>query len=335
MSESKIRVAVITGANSGIGFATAQRLLKDSSSNSSESVKIILACRNLIRADKARNELLKEFPDGDVEIIIVDVSSVKSVFVFCKTLKERYQKIDWLFCNAGILACDHINWWLVCREIVTHPVRLLTESRCLVQPLRITDEGLGETFACNFFGHFVMVNELEDLLAASHDPRVVWVSSCSASRKDYDKDDFQCLKGKYPYESSKYLIDIVGVALNGRFRNRNIHSFVTHPGVVATNIIRDNLGWVMANVMSTCFYLARFCGVNEETVTSWNGSFSNYYVVTKNPIESLKTNVKYGTYIKPWGSVYIREGSIDQYDEKEATELLKKLYEILKNFKNE
>lgn len=75
---------------SGIGYGVAQRLLDHSAKNSNEQFKIVLACRNETRATDAQNALLKEFPGGLVEIVLVDLSSVKSVFECCKIVKKRY-----------------------------------------------------------------------------------------------------------------------------------------------------------------------------------------------------------------------------------------------------
>ncbi|CAG8445669.1 3689_t:CDS:2 [Ambispora leptoticha] len=330
---SEINIAVITGANSGVGFGTAQRLLQHSEDNPTERIKLVLACRNPTRAANARSALLKEHPKSEIDIVILDVSLVKSVFACCAELKKKYRKIDWLFCNAGILSCDYVDYGIACKELIINPRRLLTATKCVVQPKgRVTGEGLGETFACNIFGHYVMIHELEDLLAASKEARIIWTGSSTAAKNYYDAQDYQCLTGEFPYESSKYITDLIAVALNSRMNSRKIYTFVTHPGVVATNIVRDHLNWFMAKVMHTALYMARFLGVNEETVTSWNGSFSNYYVATTKPIESLKRTVKYGSYIKPWGVTYVHEDPMDYYDEKEANDLLNKLDELLAEF---
>ncbi len=74
---------------SGIGYGIAQRLLDYSARNPEEQFQIVFACRNPTRATNAKNDLLKEFPEGSVEIVLVDVTSVESVFKCCKEIKER------------------------------------------------------------------------------------------------------------------------------------------------------------------------------------------------------------------------------------------------------
>ncbi|CAG8447045.1 5600_t:CDS:2 [Ambispora gerdemannii] len=330
---SSTKVAVITGANSGVGFGTAQRLLQHSENNPTERIKLVLACRNPTRAANARSALLKKHPKSDIDIVIVDVSLVKSVLACCAELKKKYRKVNWLFCNAGILACDYVDFGIACKELIVNPKRLLTETRCVIQPKGcITSEGLGETFACNIFGHYVMIHELEDLLAASEEARIIWTGSSTSAKGYYNAQDYQGLISKFPYEASKYMADLIAIALNSRMNYRNIYTFVTHPGVVATDIMKDHLNWFMAKAMHTALYMSRFLGVNEQTVTSWNGSFSNYYVATSKPTESLKLTVKYGSYIKPWGTIYVHEDPMDYYDEKEAQDLLNKLDALLAEF---
>lgn len=63
-----------------------------------------------------------------------------------------------------------------------------------------------------------------------------------------------------PYESSKYITDMIAVALNSRLNQRNIFSFTTHPGVAATNIVRDHLGFGMQKLMEVSFYVVIYCG---------------------------------------------------------------------------
>ena len=64
---------------------------------------------------------------------------------------------------------------------------------------------------------------------------------------------FTISKSKCPYESSKYAIDVVAVAMNDFLNRRNIKSFTTHPGVVATNIVRSHMPWIMGKVMENLF----------------------------------------------------------------------------------
>ncbi|CAG8755552.1 15720_t:CDS:2, partial [Funneliformis caledonium] len=118
-----------------------------------------------------------------------------------------------------------------------------------------------------------------------------------------------------PYESSKRIIDIIGIGLNSRLNKQNIYSFTTHPGVVSTNIVR--LGWLTSGLKDIGLYTARTLGMRVQTITSWNGSYVNYYVATQ-PIESLVTTIKYGGYCNPLGKVYVDKDVVEGYDEAET-----------------
>ena len=72
----------------------------------------------------------------------------------------RYKKLDFLFCNAGVLSCDYIDWSIVAKQVLFDQITLMTETQCVVQPVgKLTSEEIGETFATNLFGHYVMVCE--------------------------------------------------------------------------------------------------------------------------------------------------------------------------------
>ncbi|CAG8500501.1 19480_t:CDS:2 [Dentiscutata erythropus] len=326
------KVAIITGANSGVGFGIAQRLLDYSLNNPSLNIRVVLACRNPTRASVAREALLVEYPESLVDTVTVDLSSVDSVFKCCKEIKEKYDRVDLLFCNAGILSCKYLDWRNVIYLGLSNPGRLVTGTQTLVQPIgNKTTEGLGETFACNVFGHYVMVRQLEDLMSVSGDARIIWTGSGAANKDYFNSADYQCIEGINPYESSKHFTDIISVALNTRLNRRHIYSFTTSPGVVATNIVGGHLGWVMDKAMKVGFILGRICGLREDTVTAWNGAYSNFIVATL-PIEGLNKSLKYNSYAKPWGAIYYEESSVDGYDEKEATALLNQLDHLLEDF---
>ncbi|RIA87149.1 hypothetical protein C1645_799858 [Glomus cerebriforme] len=332
---SDVKIALITGANSGIGYGVAQRLLDYSAKNPNTQFKIILACRNETRAINAQRELLKEFTEGQVEIVLVDLSSVKSVFECCKEVKERYNRIDLIFCNAGILPCTHIDWWVIAKQIVSSPTALFSRTDAVVQPVgRKTVEGLGETFACNVFGHYVMIRELENLLNKSEGSRIIWTSSCTPSKEHHNLEDYQAIKEDSPYESSKRVIDLIAIGLNSRLNKHNIYSFTTHPGVAATNIVRDHLGWFMGYGMQMGLYAARTLGMRIQTVTNWNGSYANYYVATQ-PIDTLKNSTmkKFGSYCNCFGEVYVDSDDVEDYNESETKALINKLETLLDNFR--
>lgn len=92
MSEEKQKkkVAIVTGANAGVGFGIMERLLEAEG----EAITIIMACRNHTRASHARDRLLQRFPFGHIDIELVDVGKVSSVLSFCEAIGNKYRYLS-------------------------------------------------------------------------------------------------------------------------------------------------------------------------------------------------------------------------------------------------
>ncbi|KAF9897626.1 hypothetical protein BX616_005260 [Lobosporangium transversale] len=254
------KVAIVTGANTGVGYAIVQRLVEESPN----PLTVILACRNKGRAMEAklslevhfatllqkRRQIQEEYNKGSeknnkriekengttkgssrgtefqktaidmdpkVEISLVDVGSVNSVLEFNQRILQQYPRIDYLFCNAGILPSDGIIWSKALIETFTAPMNLVVRSDVLRQPKQhLTQDGIGNVLACNVFGHYVMIKGLESALNNTpEDPgRVIWTSSLTAEKANFDINDWQGLKAEQPYESSKWVTDMLAIRLN-------------------------------------------------------------------------------------------------------------------------
>lgn len=79
------KVAIVTGANSGVGFGICQRLLE----SQGESLTLVMACRNPARANKAKELLLNQFPFANIDIELVDVGCTKSVLSFSAAIINK------------------------------------------------------------------------------------------------------------------------------------------------------------------------------------------------------------------------------------------------------
>lgn len=142
------KTVVITGGNAGLGFECARNI-----SVSDPGWRVVLACRDLDRGERAARELNGEFGDGRVEAMVLDLASLASVRAFAGGLRARISGGDLpplraLVCNAGI-------------QVVTGTT--------------YTEDGFEETFGVNHLGHFLLVNLLLGDLEAPG--RIVLVSS--------------------------------------------------------------------------------------------------------------------------------------------------------------
>ena len=133
---------IITGANSGLGFETAKKIAK------AKDYRLILACRNAEKAERAREIILSETSNENVEIMILDTSLLSSVRAFADHYTAKYSTVDVLINNAGISAM---------RDSGT------------------TAEGFEIVFATNYLGHFLLTQLLLPHMAESG--RIINVSS--------------------------------------------------------------------------------------------------------------------------------------------------------------
>lgn len=137
------RVVIITGANSGIGKATAVDLTR-------RGARVIMACRDLKRGEAALNSIIKETGSSNVILKHLDLASMKSIRAFAKEINTNEPDLHVLINNAGVIG---------------------TPKR------QETEDGLELTMAVNHFGHFLLTNLLLDLLKKSAPSRIVVVSS--------------------------------------------------------------------------------------------------------------------------------------------------------------
>ncbi|KAI9491457.1 hypothetical protein BDB00DRAFT_833093 [Zychaea mexicana] len=311
------KVAIITGANAGVGFGIIQRLLQED-----KHISIVMACRNHTRASNARKSLLAEFPEANIDIKLVDVGSTISVFDFCKAVKDSYSHIDYIFCNAGILSTSGINWSQVVWQFLASPVGFMERSDATVQIVgEINADGMGNVFAANVFGHYIMARELESLLHISGEGRVIWTSSLTAEKSVFDIEDWQGIRSLMPYESSKWACDLVAIGSNTRYDNekQNITSFSTSPGVVASSI--GNLPIWITKLRTLIHYAFRFAGVTSQNITGYRGAVAHAFVALQ-PLKTLNYLCRY-TSLTSWRGVsYAEAEPISDYDPMDAEKLI-------------
>lgn len=155
-----------------------------------------MACRNRAKGEEQRSRLVAQYPASSIEVMVVDVSIPASVYAFCDEFRSRFKSVDTVFCNAGVLPVKGLRYRILfetlLRRGVEHIILTGAEDFLVQSQHLITKEGLGEVFATNIFGHFLLVSELQDMMAGG---RIVWTSSTSADKTYFSWDDPQHRSG--------------------------------------------------------------------------------------------------------------------------------------------
>ncbi|KAJ1966859.1 3-keto-steroid reductase [Dispira parvispora] len=326
-------VAFITGANSGIGFSIAHRLLTQVGRG---SLTVILGCRNAKRAETAQRQLLEEFPQADLHTLTIDTSDTQSVRTAAQELQRRFNRLDFLFCNAGIMAPRSINYLRAAYYFLTDPRYFVTSTTAVNQGRGlVTSEGLGLVFATNLFGHYLLIHQLTSFLKQSPNGcRIIWtssrVSSGQSNSKEFDVQDYQHIKGAFPYESSKLLVDLVSNYLNERYLGTGIVSYTTEPGIAITNIHAEVGNLFISLAFMVIAYTMRLLGVNDITATTFNGALAMVHVATTPP-KQLDIRHKYCSRCTPLAQPYVMEIPM-VYDRELAKEIVEKLDALVQQY---
>ncbi len=201
------KTVVITGASAGLGKATAAEL-------AARGAELVLACRDLEKAARARAEILARTPAARVDLVPLELASLRSVRACAGKLCANYPQIDVLINNAGVFP----------------------------PTLRRTEDGFEEQIGVNHLGHFLLTNLLLDKLVASTPARVVHVSSMMHAGGKVDLASFRG-PAKYSayaaYRQSKLANILFSNELARRLAGSGVTSNSLHPGGVSTEIMRD------------------------------------------------------------------------------------------------
>lgn len=255
----------------------------------------------------------------------MDVSSLQSVVRGAEEVKQKFQRLDYLYLNAGILPNPQFNLKaFFCGIFSRNVIHMFTTAEgILTQNDSVTADGLQEVFETNLFGHFILIRELEPLLCHVDNPsQLIWTSSRNAKKANFSLEDIQHSKGPEPYSSSKYATDLLNVALNRNFNQKGLYSSVMCPGVVMTNMTYGILPPFIWTLLLPIMWLLRFF-VNALTVTPYNGAEALVWLFHQKP-ESLNPLTKYASATSGFGTNYVTGQKMD-IDEDTA----EKFYEVL------
>ncbi|XP_063057301.1 3-keto-steroid reductase [Engraulis encrasicolus] len=317
------RVVLVTGANSGIGLALCERLLTQDG-----QLQLCLACRNMQRAEAARQALLTSHPGSDVALLKLDVGNLRSVLHAAQEVKLRYNRLDYVYLNAGIMPNPQLDIKAFFRGLFSSNVinMFATGEGILTQQDKTTSDGLQEVFATNLFGHYLLVRELEPLLCQpDQSSQVIWTSSSNAHRSAFCLEDLQHLRGTEPYSSSKYASDLLSVALNRKHNQQGLYSSVICPGLVMTNLTYGILPSFFWTLIMPIMWLIRVF-TNTFTLTPYNGAEALFWLFMQKP-ECLDPLVKYHSLTSGLGNNYTRPHKMD-IDEDMSEALYKKLQDL-------
>lgn len=195
------KIAVVTGANSGMGLATTAAL-------SDMGATVIMLCRNEARGKCALTELAEK-SDRNLDLILCDLGELASIKAFSNCVREKYGKVDIIVNNAGFISLDRQE----------------------------TKDGLERQFGINHIGHFLLTMSLLDLLGKGG--RIVNVASGAHKTGKIHFDDpglthgFNVIRA---YSQSKLANVLFTRELARRVKERDITVNCCHPGAVATNI---------------------------------------------------------------------------------------------------
>ncbi len=206
MPDQTGRVAIVTGANSGLGYESAQALLR-------AGATVVMACRNQTKAGAAYATLETCAPEVSIDNIPLDLSSLDSIRAFVDAFTAKYDRLDLLLNNAGLMA----------------------------PPRSETADGFETQMGVNHLGHFALTGLLLPTLLATPGSRVVTVSSMAHLMGSIDFDDLQSKQSysRYAvYGNSKLANVLFARELQRRLAaaGADTISLVAHPGLASTNL---------------------------------------------------------------------------------------------------
>ena len=205
MPSQEGRIAVVTGANIGLGLETTRAL-------SQKGATVVMACRSRSRGETARRQLLDEGLTG-LDLLEMDLGDLRSVDRAIDVLNDQYGHLDLLLNNAGVMA----------------------------PPRQLSPQGNELQFAVNHLGHMALTQGLLPLMASQTDARIVTVTSGAQYFGTIRWDDLNWSQGydRYgAYGQSKLANVMFALELHNRLQDDNsaVKSLAAHPGIARTNL---------------------------------------------------------------------------------------------------
>ena len=206
MPDQSGRIALVTGGNGGLGYETSKAL-------AAAGAHVVMACRNLAKAETAAARIREARPDASLEVVACDLSSQASATKAAEEIRSRHERIDLFIANAGVMAT----------------------------PRRITGDGWELQLATNHLGHWTLAGRLLDRLLDVPGSRVVTVTSFlhKIGRIDFDDLHGKRLYNRWlAYGQSKLANLLFAHELSRRLlaAGQPTLSAAAHPGYSATEL---------------------------------------------------------------------------------------------------
>jgi len=242
----KNKIVIVTGANAGIGKATVFKLAEI-------GTHVVMVCRNKKRGEKALREIQEKTNNKNLDLMLCDFASLKSINNFVKEFKNKYEKLDVLINNHGLVS--------------------LIKSK--------TEDKIETTFAVNHLGYFSLTLQLLDMLKSSAPSRIVNVASSSNYKvRKLELDDYNYDKRNYifmkAYQESKLYNIMFTFLLAEKLQGTNVTVNCLHPGYVKTQIGLNNF------FLRLITPLAKYRGITPE-----EGAKISVYLATSSEIKGV------------------------------------------------
>lgn len=238
---------IVTGGNSGIGLVTVDQLAK-------QGARVVLACRRPEEGKRAAEMVAASGAKGVVEVFELDLASLASVRAFAARILERFEALDGLVNNAGVMNTGHVK----------------------------TKDGFDMQLGTNHLGHYLLTELLLPALEKATASRIVNVSSCyhdmaqgREGRIDFDDLHFERrpYDGWAAYAQSKLANILHARALAKRLAGKGVVAVSVHPGWVRTNLVKSFMPvWLQDYVFRPFLRLAGM-------IEPWEGTQTTLYAL--------------------------------------------------------
>jgi len=276
ISSQSGRIAIVSGANSGLGYQTSLAL-------ASKGARVIMACRNLEKGELARQQILASGPEVEPELWQLDLASLDSVHKFADRYEAKFQKLDLLINNAGLMAI----------------------------PYSKTREGFEMQFGVNHLGHFVLSARLWPILSLTQASRLVQLSSLAHTFGKIRFQDIHWEKkyskwGAYGMSKLANLLFIKELTRRIGFSGSEVLATAAHPGYASTDLQAKGAKMKGSRTGAYLFNLANSLVAQSAT----QGALPTLFAATEE-------GIKQGGYYGPDGFLRLRGGpSPDQPSER-------------------